>query len=444
MDRMLLARAAVCVVCAVGLATAPAGAQTGTEPATSALPRTPTLADALAATLLVSPELAAFALEERARDAAALQAAAWPNPELALEVEDVAGSGDFSGTAEAQTTLGVFQRFELGGDRAARRSVAESERALAGFDYAAKRLEILARTADAFVDALAAQGRVALAEDLVRVAGEGVAAAQARSRAGVASPAETARAELERARLDAVRAREAASAAAARERLALLCGAPGAPIDRVVGSLAPPPPLPELADLRARLGAVPGLARFETERAEREARVDLARARRIPDVTLNAGVRRLSGPEETSLVVGAAVPIPLWDRHAGAIAEAEHRVAKLARERLAAERALDAELVQAHRALAAARDEALRFEGSILPRAEETLASVAAAHRAGAVSQHERLAAERTLEDLRGSYLRALTEAHHHAVALERLTAALGASVPGTGFAPAADEEGAQ
>jgi len=441
MDSTLLARA---VVCAVALMTADGWAQSRIEPAATALPRTPSLADALAATLLASSELAAFALEERARDAAALQAGAWPNPELALELEDVAGTGDFSGTSEAQTTLGVFQRFELGGDRGARRSLAESERALAGFDYATKRLELLARTADAFVDALAAQARLALADEALRVAQDGIAAAKERARAGVASPAEEARAELARAQAEAGRARELAAFTVARERLAALCGEPGAPIDRVLGSLAPPPPLPELATLRARLAEGPGLARFESERAEREARVALERARRIPDVTLNAGVRRLSGPEETSLVLGAALPIPVWDRHAGAIAEAEHRVAKLARERKAAERALDAQLVAAHAALASARDEALALERSVLPQAELTLSRVGAAHRAGALSQLERLEAERVVQAVRGSYLRALTEAHHHAVEIERLTASLEASVPADGLAPASREEGSR
>jgi len=61
--------------------------------------------DALALALLRNAELAADSYELRAREAALLQAGALPNPTLSLEVEDVAGSGDFSGVEQAQTTL---------------------------------------------------------------------------------------------------------------------------------------------------------------------------------------------------------------------------------------------------------------------------------------------------------------------------------------------------
>jgi cobalt-zinc-cadmium efflux system outer membrane protein len=63
------------------------------------------LRDALALALLRNAELAADSYELRAREAALLQAGAVPNPTVSLEVEDVAGSGDFSGVDEAQTTL---------------------------------------------------------------------------------------------------------------------------------------------------------------------------------------------------------------------------------------------------------------------------------------------------------------------------------------------------
>ena len=48
-----------------------------------------TLADALARTLRRSPELAAFAYDERAAEARVLQAGIRPNPEASLVVEDI-------------------------------------------------------------------------------------------------------------------------------------------------------------------------------------------------------------------------------------------------------------------------------------------------------------------------------------------------------------------
>ena len=82
------------------------------------------LEDAIARAIEARPELVAADAERRALEAAERQAALPPNPELSLEVEDVAGSGEFSGVNEAQTTLRVLQPIELGGDRRARRTIA--------------------------------------------------------------------------------------------------------------------------------------------------------------------------------------------------------------------------------------------------------------------------------------------------------------------------------
>lgn len=55
------------------------------------------LPGALAAALLRNPGLAAFSWEVRSRQAIALQAGLLPNPELGIEVENFAGSGETSG-----------------------------------------------------------------------------------------------------------------------------------------------------------------------------------------------------------------------------------------------------------------------------------------------------------------------------------------------------------
>jgi hypothetical protein len=78
-------------------------------PAVPALGEDPTgelsLAGALRLAVAHSPTLASFSWEQRARDAELLQARALPNPELATEVEDFAGSGERRGFRSSQTTL---------------------------------------------------------------------------------------------------------------------------------------------------------------------------------------------------------------------------------------------------------------------------------------------------------------------------------------------------
>ncbi|MEQ8737202.1 MAG: TolC family protein, partial [Hoeflea sp.] len=59
--------------------------------------------------------IATEAIGERAAEAR--QASFLPNPELGLEVENVFGSGPYSGVDEADITLGVSQLIETGGKR---------------------------------------------------------------------------------------------------------------------------------------------------------------------------------------------------------------------------------------------------------------------------------------------------------------------------------------
>ena len=68
-----------------------------------------TLSDALQLALQRNPQLQAFSLEIRAREAATLQAALLPNPELDVEVENFAGSGPLSAFKATETTVSIGQ-----------------------------------------------------------------------------------------------------------------------------------------------------------------------------------------------------------------------------------------------------------------------------------------------------------------------------------------------
>ena len=128
-----------------------------------------TLCQALRLALLQNPELAAFDTETRVAEARVLQAGLRPNPTLFLEADNLTGSGAYRDTRQTETTVQLSQLIELGGKRAARLRVAARGRDFAGFDYQAKRLEVLSLTAQAFIQALTTQERIALAEESVRL-----------------------------------------------------------------------------------------------------------------------------------------------------------------------------------------------------------------------------------------------------------------------------------
>jgi cobalt-zinc-cadmium efflux system outer membrane protein len=382
------------------------------------------LRDALALALLRNAELAADSYELRAREAALLQAGALPNPTLSLEVEDVAGSGDFSGVDQAQTTLLLGQLIELGGKRAARVAVAAAERDLAAWGYEVRRIDVLAGTASAFVDVLAAQERLRLAEEALGLARAVQRVASLRKRAGLAFPAEEIRAGVAADIAGVEREHAEHELETARQKLATFWSGETPRFERADGALEslPHPPSPE--ELAGKLHASPSLALWQAELARRDARRASARSQRMPDLTVFAGPRRLSGPEETALVAGVSLPLPLWNRSRGTIEEAELRVAKLAAEQRSVRVQVAAELATARVALVAALEESHLLRTRVLPGIESAVDVMRRGYEQGRFAQIEVLEAERARVAAREQYLSSLVEAQRSAREIERLTGA--------------------
>lgn len=381
-----------------------------------------TLDSALAAALLRNPELAAGAYEVRAQEAAVLQAGAHPNPTVSLETEDVLGSGDYRGFDSAQTTLLVGQLIELGGKRAARIALASADRDLASWDYEVRRIDVLSRTAGAFVDVLAAQERHRLAEEGLEVARSMQHVASRRARSGIATQAEEIRASVAVDVAGVELEHTEHGLATARQRLAAFWAGRTARFERASGDLDRLPVTPTEEDLERRLDESPSVARWQAELARRDAARERVRSERIPDVTLHAGPRYLSDPDKAVLVVGVSVPLPLWNRREAALAEANYRVAKLAAESRAEQVRTAADLAAARVGLEASSEEAHLLRTRVLPGADRAVEALKGGYQQGRFAQAEVLDAVRARLAAREQYLEAVTEAHHSAQQIERLT----------------------
>jgi len=380
------------------------------------------LREAIAAALVGSPELAAFSYDVRAGEARTLQANAIPNPQLAFEIENVGGSGRRQGFEQTESTVFLRQLIELGGPRAARRRAAEAGREISAWQYEAARLAALTATQKAFVATLAAQERLALTGEQLAAATDAVSAAGERIAAGAASPTERTRAEVTLATTRLEQSRLEQALVSSRAMLAATWGATRAAFTRVRGSLAPIPPPPSLASLETRLDDNPEVARFATEIDRRLARLDLARADRIPNPYVGLGTRHFSANDDVALVFEVSVPLPVFDRNAGAIEAAGREVQEAEARRRAAETSLRTQLVQAHAQCAAAWARVDELERDVLPAADTDVATVRTLHRAGGAGRLDVLAAERALLELRAQRLEALVAYHDARADLDRLT----------------------
>jgi len=380
-----------------------------------------TLRQALALALLRNPELASTAWEVRAGEARTLQAGLLPNPEVGVEVENFAGSGEFRGVDAAETTITLGQVIELGGKRLRRARVAALERDLAVWDYEATRLNVFTATTKAFVEVLSAQAQLALHEELVRLAEQVLRTVTARVQAGQVSPVEETRARVALSTNRIALERAGRVLVAAREHLTATWGSAAPAFERVEGALEPLVPIPSAERLAQRIRQNPDIARWVAEMAQRQATVALEEARRIPNVTANGGVRRLNETRDTALIMQLTLPIPLFDRNQGALLAARYQLARAGEERRTAEVRVLTELAATYAELSSAFAEATALQNDVLPGAQSAFEAFSEGYRQGKFGFLDVLDAQRTLFEARGRYIEALT-AYHQAVAdMERL-----------------------
>ena len=387
--------------------------------AEASTPRSITLAEATARAVASSPDLAALAAGIDAAAGAARQAGAWANPELEVEVENLATSG---ATEAEQTTAVLSQRLELFGTRRLRGEAAAAEAAGAASELEQRRRDVAAAAEHAYIALLGAQESLALAEEGARVAAEVAAAVAALVAAGEVSPIEAARAraEAERARIDVVGAGRDLDLA--RRALATLCGASEPDFERADGSLAGDVPVPPAAALDAAIAASPALARLDAAVAAQEARREGAAKLALPELTVRAGYRRFAGAGD-GWVAAVALPLPLATAYGGARAEATANAARARGERTAAEASLRGALRDAAISLAAAREEVRLLREEVVPRVEEVFAAVDEGYRAGKFRLLDLLDARRTLTTARRDQVAALVRMNTARAELDRFLA---------------------
>lgn len=380
-----------------------------------------TLLQAQALALVQHPKLAAFGWEVRAGEARTLQASLPPNPEVSLDIEDVAGSGTLRGVQRAQITVHLSQRIELAGQRQKRTRVAALERDLVAWDYEAARIDVLTQVTQAFVEVLSAQERRRLHLELVRLAEQVLGTAAERVRAGKVSPVEETRAQVALSSSRMTLERTQRELDAARERLVVTWGGRTPTFDHATGTLETLAPLPSAARLVERMAQHPDLARWVTEMAQRQAVLELAAAQRVPNPTVGGGLRYVRETGDTGLVLQFSMPLPVFNRNQGGWLEARYRLAKVEDERRVAEGQVRTVLASAYGALASAFVEATRLHTEVLPGAQKAFDAVNEGYRQGKFGLLDVLDVQRTLFEFRGRHLEALT-AYHRAVAeVERL-----------------------
>lgn len=320
------------------------------------------LDEALSRVATGDPAIAANAARLEAADAAILQADVRPRDVVGVDFEDFAGTGPYSPLNRSQTTGWYERTWERGGKREARIGAARADVAVVGAQNRVRLLDRLARVQAAWVEALAAEAAIPVAEarlaDLKRVELDVV-----KRVTGALDPwfaAERARTNVTQAEIAVEQARE--NSRIARTALAAWWGG--------TGDFKLDPALFQNVEIAVPAGGESvDIAVLNAELAAAGAKVKLAESGNIADPSGRVGLLHFGQGNDLALMVGGSIPLGTKSANRGNVlrAEADQRAieAEIAVARVEIEREID-KLIADRRLIAA---EVRRIDAEVLPSA---------------------------------------------------------------------------
>jgi cobalt-zinc-cadmium efflux system outer membrane protein len=275
--------------------------------------------------------------------------------------------------------------------------------------YELTRLQLITSVRMYFYEALAAERALALAGKLRSIAAQSVTLSDKRLQALEGSRAALLQSQIESESASLLVEQATNRREAAWRRLASLLGTESEPPKSLEDTLLQP--LPELGweSTRERILAdSPELAelRYDVERARWA--VTRARAGRVPNVDMEAGVAKDNATGDTIASVQVSMPIPVFNRNQGAIAQAggELTAAQAALEQR--ELMLQQRLAAALRDYATARQRVAQYSETIIPKARESLDIITHAYEQGELDYLQLLAIQQTYTEKNIAYLQDL------------------------------------
>jgi cobalt-zinc-cadmium efflux system outer membrane protein len=330
-----------------------------------------------------------------------------PNPMIGYDGQDM---GD-SGTAGKQGGF-ISKELVTAGKLRLNRAVASREQAVVEERMQQTRLQVITTVRLAYYEALAAERQVTLARQLTEIAGEAVRVSDQRLKALDIPRSSLLQSQIESESAMLLEQQAEQRREAALRELAASIGMHDRQPMLLEDVLVRPLPEMNWETTRSRLmSESPELAalHFAVERAK--CAVERAAAGRVPNLNLETGVQYDNTAKDTIANVRLSMPLQIFDRNQGAIAEAYGELA-------AAQAALDKKEIELHRRLAAAirdyntaRQRVTTYAEKVLPVARETLDITSTGYREGEIEFIQVLAVQQTYAQKNLSYLQDLEAA---------------------------------
>lgn len=358
------------------------------------------------------------------------------NPELSGSLTRRRAPSDAAGVANwNEWNAGLRQTVEVAGQRGYRRSSANLARSALTAEIEDARLRARAEATDRFYRVLALQRRVALETQAQKLFDDTAAAVQKRRKAG-----EDTRLDANVATVEAERARNQLAIAGeqllnARSDLATTLQLAPEALPEVTGDLQSTPVAYQLPELLSAAERQPRLRALTTRESSAEARLNLERAKRYPDVTIGVnagregpatnssfdalGIQNSSSGRERLATISLSVPLPLFKRNQLGVGQAATQLNQAQIERQTTQRDIRAAVLALWSRLQSLELRIRRLQESVVPALDDNQALSIKSRAAGQIALLELIVVNRQALDARRDLLDAQTEYQTTRAALE-------------------------
>jgi outer membrane protein, heavy metal efflux system len=415
-----LLRALLCIAFGLPAIGVPAPARTQPDPLT--------FRSAAEEALRANPELRAARQTIEGARGRLLQAGLGPNPELSL-----GASSDFAFAAEGEQDQGlaISQRFPIAGRLARARDVAKVDVELASAEVRDAERTLVAEVEATVLRILTLDRTLEARDQVIGAVRQLVETSELRFRAAQVSEADVSLLAIDLAALEQDRRLLALDHATEVTHLNRLLHRPPATPLSVTGDVAKP-----ILALRtpAELWATaserrPDLARMRLEAERARAEAALARAEAWEDWTVGANYARTRGTFDVAgsqivdrsqlLGVAVQVPLPLWNRNQGRIAEAISLERQAGSRLEALERRVQEQIEATSRRAEELKRVGREYQEALVPRAARTVELLGRGYRQGLSPISDLVQAEQQLADATLAHVRTLGELRQAEIELE-------------------------
>ena len=401
--------AAVCLIAV--LAAIPAAAQPA--PAESL-----TLHAAMERAFAANPVIAAARLRHAIDLAGVAVARERPNPDAAVEIEK----------ETPKQAFGLSLPLELGGKRAKRIAVSEATVRTGDAELSATIAQVRNDVRRAYYEVLVSDARSTVLRELRDLSRRTRDTAQARFETGDAPRLEVLQADLALAAAENEATAAESVVIASRSKLNALLGQPLETVQPLSTAIDSGGPVVTSAALQLARTGSSELVVLDRRIDEQRAKVTLAQALRVPDVTPAAMLTHDSQPEFTyGWRAGVAITLPVFTSHKAGVLVEQTTLAQLMAERQAALVRIDGDVTAAAVTAEAQRVAYVRYRDVILPQAQQVEQLAQDSYELGQTGIAALLQALQASRDIR---LRSLDAISQFQTALADLERAIGAPLP--------------